>query len=393
VGAKPSIDVAQRRARLARRHHLSPAARAATALDVARGMVALHATDPATVYLSIFARASVTPADVERALYDEKILMRMLGMRRTMFVVPIELAPVVQAGCTRAIAAQERRRTIQLFGQAGIADDIATWLGSIEEQTFEALRKRGNATAQQLSEDLPELKRQVRIASEKSYAGAMGVSSRTLFQLSADGRIVRGRPRGSWISGQYHWSPMDAWIPGGLAEMVVPAAQTVLIQGWLRSFGPGTLADLKWWTGLTLGEVRRALQDLQAVEVDLGEAAGWVLADDLEPEGAGERWVSLLPGLDPTPMGFVDRAWFLGGYAPAIFDRTGNIGPSVWCDGRIVGGWAQRKNGTLAYKLLEDVGAEAERAIDSAAHDLGGRLGEVRITPRFRTPLERELST
>ena len=255
MGAKPSIDVAQRRARLARRHHLSPAARAATALDVARGMVALHATDPATVYLSIFARASVTPADVERALYDEKILMRMLGMRRTMFVVPIELAPVVQAGCTRAIAAQERRRTIQLFGQAGIADDIATWLGSIEEQTFEALRKRGNATAQQLSEDLPELKRQVRIASEKSYAGAMGVSSRTLFQLSADGRIVRGRPRGSWISGQYHWSPMDAWIPGGLAEMVVPAAQTVLIQGWLRSFGPGTLADLKWWTGLTLGEV------------------------------------------------------------------------------------------------------------------------------------------
>jgi hypothetical protein len=186
---------------------------------------------------------------------------------------------------------------------------------------------------------------------------------------------------------------MDAWIPGGLAEIVVPAAQTVLIQGWLRSFGPGTLADLKWWTGLTLGEVRRALQDLQAVEVDLGEADGWVLADDLEPEGAGEPWVSLLPGLDPTPMGFVDRAWFLGGYAPAIFDRTGNIRPSVWCDGRIVGGWAQRKNGTLAYKLLEDVGAEAERAIDSAAHDLGGRLGEVRITPRFRTPLERELST
>ena len=91
-------------------------------------------------------------------------------------------------------------------------------------------------------------------------------------------------------------------------------------------------------------------------------------------------------------MGFVDRGWFLGDHAPRLFDRTGNIGPSVWSDGRIVGGWAQRKNGTMAYKLLEDVGAAAERAVESAAHDLERWLGAVRVTPRFRTPLERELS-
>ena len=72
MGAKPCIDVAERRARLARRHHLSPAARAATALDVARDMVALHATDPATVYLSMFARADVAVVDIEHALYEEK---------------------------------------------------------------------------------------------------------------------------------------------------------------------------------------------------------------------------------------------------------------------------------------------------------------------------------
>jgi len=356
-------------------------------------MVALHATDPATVYLSILARAPVAVADVEQALYEDKHVLRMLGMRRTMFVVPIDFAPVVQAACTVAIAAQERRRTIQLFGQAGMSGDLDAWLGGLEEQTAEALDRRGKATAQQLAEDIPELKMQVRVASEKSYAGTMGVSSRILFQLSADGRIVRGRPRGSWISGQYHWSPMTVWLPGGMPELPLAAAQAELIRGWLRAFGPGTLADLKWWTGLGLGDVRRALQDLAAIEVDLGEATGWVLADDLEREPTSPPWVSLLPALDPTPMGFVDRAWFLGGYAPAIFDRTGNIGPSVWCNGRIVGGWAQRKNGTIAYKLLEDVGTEAETALEAAAHDLGHWLGDVRVTPRFRTPLERELST
>jgi hypothetical protein len=75
-----------------------------------------------------------------------------------------------------------------------------------------------------------------------------------------------------------------------------------------------------------------------------------------------------------------------------LFDRSGNIGPSVWCEGRIVGGWSQRQNGTLAFKLLEDIGHEAEERVDSAAHALEAWLGPIRVTPRFRTPLERELS-
>jgi len=393
VGATPRFDTAQRRTRLGRRHQLARSARAASAPEVARGMVALHATDPASVYLSICARQhQPSVAEIEAALYDERSLMRMLGMRRTMFVVPVELAPVVHAACTLAIAAKERRLSLQLLRSVGSPEDIGAWIKEVEDQTFEALGKHGKATAQQLAEDVPELKKQVPLAQGKSYAGSIGVSSRVLFQLSADGRIVRDRPRGSWISGQYHWSPMEAWLPGGLAELPRSATQTTLIGAWLRAFGPGTLADIKWWTGLNLGEVRRALQDLGAVEVHLDQTPGWLLPDDLEPEIECEPWVSFLPALDPTPMGFIDRGWFLGSHASALFDRTGNIGPTVWSDGRIVGGWAQRKNGAIGYKLLEDVGAEAEGAIQSAAHELRQWLDPVRVTSRFRTPLERELS-
>jgi hypothetical protein len=356
-------------------------------------MVALHGTDPATVYLSLFARLQrPAVADVERALYDDRVLLRMLGMRRTMFVVPTDFAPVVQAACTRAIAHQERRRTIQLFGQAGMDGDIDAWMQSVEEDTVATLGQRGEATAQELAQALPELRRQVVLAEGKSYAAVQGVSTRILMQLSADGRVVRGRPRGSWISSQYRWSALDAWLPGGLAEHSTPSAQVELIAGWLRSFGPGTLADLKWWSGLTVGEVKRALSSLQAVEVELDAGPGWLLADDLAPDAECEPWVALLPALDPTPMGFAERTWFLDGHAPTLFDRSGNVGPSVWCDGRIVGGWAQRKNGAIAYKLLEEVGSASERAIESAAQNLGYLLHAVRVTPRFRTPLERELS-
>ncbi|CNG25459.1 Protein of uncharacterised function (DUF1006) [Mycobacterium tuberculosis] len=92
-------------------------------------------------------------------------------------------------------------------------------------------------------------------------------------------------------------------------------------------------------------------------------------------------------------MGWQDRGWFLGGHGPALFDRSGNIGPSVWWDGRVVGGWAQRADGEIAVRVLEDVGAEAEAAIEREAARMSAWFGDVRATPRFRTPLERELTS
>jgi hypothetical protein len=57
----------------------------------------------------------------------------------------------------------------------------------------------------------------------------------------------------------------------------------------------------------------------------------------------------------------------------------------------VVGGWAQRKGGELVLRLLEDVGADATAAIEAEAARLADWLGPLRVTPRFRTPLEREL--
>jgi hypothetical protein len=57
----------------------------------------------------------------------------------------------------------------------------------------------------------------------------------------------------------------------------------------------------------------------------------------------------------------------------------------------VVGGWAQRRSGEVVLRLLEDVGADAGAAIETEAARLAAWLGPVRVTPRFRTPLEREL--
>src|SRR5262249_12846065 len=118
-------SVTERRARLARRHLLAALARAETAGDVAVVLLALHGTDPAPVYLAAWVRSAdghraIGHAAVERALYESGELVRMLGMRRTMFVVPADLAPVIQASCTDQIAERMRNGLVRNLAAAGV---------------------------------------------------------------------------------------------------------------------------------------------------------------------------------------------------------------------------------------------------------------------------------
>jgi hypothetical protein len=387
------VTVAQRRARLVTRHGLAAPALSVTAATEA--MIALHATDPVTVYLSAWARTGCSTDDVEGALYEARGLVRMLGMRRTMFVLPAPLAPVVQRACTDDVARRMRRgleRDLERYG--GVAD-AGVWLRDCGDGVLAALAARGSAAAAQLSEDEPRLRTQLTLAPDKSYGGTTNITSRVLMLLSAEGLIVRGHRRGGWSSGQFTWYPAQAWLGDGSADDIdALAARAELARRWLLTFGPAPASDLQWWAGWTGAQTKAALAALPVRPVDLDGQAGVLLADDdVLPDDEPPPVAALLPALDPTPMGWQSRSWYLGPHGASLFDRTGNIGPTVWWEGRIVGGWAQRASGEVRYRLLEDVGADAVRGVEAEVARLTAWLGEARATPRFRTPLERELSS
>ena len=123
--------------------------------------------------------------------------------------------------------------------------------------------------------------------------------------------------------------------------------------------------------------MKQAVADLRVREVDLDGGAGIALPGDEACQPACGPWAALLPALDPTVMGWLDRGWFLGGHGPALFDRTGNVGPTVWLDGRIIGGWAQRGDGEIAVKVLEDVGSDATALVRAEAVKLRARIAEL----------------
>jgi hypothetical protein len=389
-----TISVEERRTRLARRHFLAPEAKAGDPVELAGGMAGLHATDPATVFLAARARLREPAAtEVSRALYEDRALLRMIGMRRTMFVFPLELAAVVQVACTESIAASQRRRYAKLIEEGGISEDGQAWLDEAAVATLEALEARGEAYAADLSADVPQLREKLHYGEGRKWAGSTSMTTWVLFLLAAEGHIVRGRPRGAWTSSQWSWVPAGSWLAAPLPKLEAEAARAQLAARWLSAYGPAGVIDLKWWSGWNLTQTRTALAAIGAVEVDLEGTPGFLLPGDDEPDPEPEPWAALLPALDPTVMGWKERAWYLGEHGPALFDTAGNAGPTVWWSGRIVGGWAARKDGEIAFRLLEDVGADAVAAVEAEAARLKEWLGEASVLPRFGTPLARELTT
>jgi hypothetical protein len=361
-------------------------------------LVALHATDAPSVYLSVLARVpALRVEDVQAALYERRSLVRVLAMRRTLFVVARDLVPVVHAGASAAVGRRLRARLLKELATIPTdppVEDAERFLAGAEEQVHDALAQHGPLTGAQLSARAPVLRTAFLPTTTKSWDVRRSLTSPLLSLLSAEGRIVRGEPTGGWSSNRFLWRPVEDWLPGGIPAVDEAEARVRLASAWLESFGPATVADLQWWTGWNLGQTRAALAALDVREVELdGLGAGVALrSSDLAPApGAAAGHVALLPSLDPTAMGWKHRDWYLGPHREQFFDTAGNIGATVWWEGRIVGAWAVRSDGSPAVRLLEDVGSDGAAAVDAEAGRITGLLDGGGVTASFPTPLYREL--
>lgn len=288
-----------RRARLVARHHLGRTA--GDAVEAVRGVTAAHSSDPLTPYLAAWTRVSdLAHRDLDRALYDDRRLLRMHAMRRTLFVVPTDEAAIFAAGAARDVAAKEHRKIVGWLAAEVPGGQVADWIAQVEEQVADVLADGVERRTGELSELVPALATEITVGSGK-WTTRTPVSSRLLLLMAMDGRIVRTRPAGSWRSSQYHWTSVRRWLGQPIEELDPGDARPELLRRYLAAHGPATLVDVRWWTGWTAARARQVLADVGAVTVDL--------------DGGGE----------------------------------GCAGPTVWVDGTVV-------------------------------------------TPRFRTPLERELS-
>ena len=317
-----------RRARLARRHRLIPEQRCDDVLQVCRSVVGLHASDPVTVYLSAAQRMRTgSIAAIDDALYEQRSLVRHHAMRRTLWVLPLDSAMAAHSSTTIALVRPERARLANALVQSGITDDPHEWIDTAGAALLKELATRGEATARELGQALPDYTVPVVISPNAAHGGPVPAHTRLLLLLGFVGAIVRTRPIGT------------------LGQRTVPL---------------GTLVELD-----TPGMVRRRAA---------GQGRGTV--DDRRRLSAGLRpgHRRRRPVVDRMDEGVVTKAIAAAGALPVVtehgpaFVAAGDVGPDE-ARHTAVGGPASRAR-------PDDDGLEAARLVR------GRRAGGVGVRPQ-----------
>lgn len=347
-------------------------------------MTVLHATEAATVHLALWARTDgATVADVDRALYTDRSLVKQTAMRSTLFVFPRDLLPATWGSAAARAAGHVYRDLVKYVGAAGIAGDPDVLLADASAAVLDLLADGEPRTIAQLRAEVPVLDSRFTMGTpDKKWGGSFAIGRWVVGLLVARGQVVRVINDGHWQRNSPTWTRTEAWLDEVPTALPEAAGYAELVRRWLWTFGPGTEADIVWWLGATKTAVRGALADVGAEQVTLdGDVPAWVLPGDTEPVPSPEPWAALLPTLDPTVMGWKERGFYLDeSHRPYLFDTNGNAGNTAWWDGRIVGAWTQGEDAVVRVLPRDDVGADATAALDAEAARLTQWLDGVRIT-------------
>jgi hypothetical protein len=187
-------------------------------------------------------------------------------------------------------------------------------------------------------------------AGVRAALGDIDIDVSTLVNLLAtEGLLVRGRPPGGWLDRRWTYALTEHVFPEvGPDAISEEEADVAVARAYLRSFGPATLKDASWWTGLGVKRIGRAVDSL-GDEVELTMLTGsedeYLMhsadVDELGAAGFVERpAIALLPSMDPLIMGYTNRDRYLDEpLRPFVFDRSGNATNVLLIDGRIAGVW------------------------------------------------------
>lgn len=328
---------------------------------VVADLCGLHATLPATPYLSLYARIRAFKREhLDRELYRTRSLGKIRCMRKTLHVLTKEMIPIVHAATMSGLVRYHEGFLRKYLG-IGKDEYVRT-----SRAILEALGNRG-LTTDEIKQELPP---------------DLNISA-IVNMMCDEGLLIRGMARGGWRSNAHTYSPFKAYFPDiELGKAEEAKARRVLVGWYVSSYGPVTRRDASWWTGLTKTETRGILESqghlIAPVEVkDLqDDLVLWASQIDALRSQKGSRYgvLSLLPAQDPYIMGYKDRRRYLDEeHTDWVFDRGGNGTSTILADGRVIGVWdfEDRARPVVKLHLFQKTEKELLSEIRAEATALG----------------------
>jgi hypothetical protein len=333
------IDLTSMNHGVLKKQHLTTDSEGEDILEVVKDIIGLHATEPLSPYLSLFARmCDFKRSELEDRWEGKKLLGKVRFVRKTLYLLPKESLPAAFAA-TQSMLIPRMEGYLQHLGLS--PEDYKR-----HSQKILALFPEEGLTTKDVKARLQ---------------GIQHISP--LLNLMCDqGLLIRGLPRSGWRSNLHTYYTMQDYFPDlELDRIAEEEARRLIVSRYLEVFGPVTLEDISWWTGFRKGEIKGLLrqreQDVCEIEVDDLQGKYWMLAADrlrMESERAsGAAEVSLLPLLDPYLMGYKDRERFLRlDHFPYVYDRTGNATSVILVAGKVQGIWDYKAGKDRFLKLF-----------------------------------------
>ncbi|MFQ5920265.1 MAG: winged helix DNA-binding domain-containing protein [Thermoplasmata archaeon] len=350
-----------------RHHHLLRRAPRDQVPLVARDVGGIQAQVESAAKASLRARvAGLILEDVDRALWEDRTLVKLWVMRGTVHLVSTEDLASYLAGLRREGLFREQ----QWMRRYGLREEDFREMPRAAEEALAS----GPLTRRELGEAVVErLGERARKWVEHGYGGVIRLAT-------IEGKVCFGPNRGKEIT----FVLLDDWLgpqPGGRPE----EAETELLRRYLHAYGPATPQDFAAWSGMRMGIVReiweRAKDELQTVIVDGGEAQ--ILARDVDEmreedeEGASVR---LLPYFDVYLLGHKGKEHLVDpAHYKRVYRKAGWISQVVLVNGRVAGIWTQKARATrltVTVEAFEPLDGVVRQAVEEEAADLGRFLGE-----------------
>jgi winged helix DNA-binding protein len=308
--------------------------------------------------MALRARTSgLTAAKVEGVRLHDRSIVLTWAMRGTLHLIAADdhgwLVPLV----TDPSVANAHRR----LKQEGVpADQPARAIRLIQRM----LEREGPLTRAEIAERL----RRHRIRTE-------GQAIAHLVWLAASKGVIcygpdRGREQCFVLVRDWVGEPKSVDREVALAELALR---------YLKAHKLAQPADLAFWSGIRLGEARRAWRSIadRLVEVQTVRGARWMLRSRQEPVPRGV--VRLLPSFDEYLLGWKDREPVVAAEHWRKVNRGGGwLHPVIVADGMVVGTWTtERSSKSLRLNVLpfSRFAPPSRRAIAVEAADLARFLG------------------
>jgi hypothetical protein len=154
-----------------------------------------------------------------------------------------------------------------------------------------------------------------------------------------------------------------------------------LARKYFTSHGPASERDFAWWSGLSLGDSRRAIEMIKSgfISENVGEVTYWS-PDSWVPLSSDTSAVHLLPAFDEYIIAYRDRSASLvfEHHKKAVSDN-GIFRPVVVINGIVRGVWKRtikRDTVLIELSLFHPVNKKEMRGIEKAAEKYGKFLGK-----------------